>query len=377
MLVSSDWSTWQIACLACVALFWIVQMLYIVRYFLPVARFKQSGAASDPVPVSVIISARNEEKNLLEHIPLIMEQDYPEFEVIVVNDSSWDDTGTVLKALEISYPRLRLIHLDEEKQNMQGKKFALTLAIKAARYEHILLTDADCRPASTGWIRAMAGGYTEGKEIVLGFAPQDRRPGWLNRLIRFDTLLIGLQYMGFAIRGQPYMGVGRNLSYKKELFFRVGGFRSHYRLASGDDDLFVNQVATLRNTAIMMEPGSHMVSAPREEWKGWFGQKRRHLTTAPYYKPAHRNQLVLWPASYYLLLAGAVGTLVVHAGVWIVVGLMATRYIVLVATLRAACRKLHQPADVVWLAPVLEFHLHALNVGLYVSNLLQKPQKWT
>jgi len=376
MIQLLTWTEWQLAFFGAFALCWIAQVVYIFRYLLPVARYRGHGTAAENIPVSVVIAARNEEKNLMANVPAIMEQDYPEFEVIVVNDSSWDDTESILKALEVRYPKLRVIHLDEEKQNMQGKKFALTLAIKAARHEHILLTDADCAPVSDQWIRIMAAGYEDGIEVVLGFSPYTQRKGYLNRIIRFDTLLIGLQYMGFARRGNPYMGVGRNLSYRKEVFFRVGGFRNHYRLASGDDDLFVNQVATRRNTAVVTVRDAHTESAPKTNWKEWFAQKRRHLITAPLYKSGHRNALALWPMSYFLLLAAVIGTLVVQAGVWIVAGAMLVRYVILLSILRAASRKLKQPTDVVWMAPLLEFHLHLLNFGLYFGNLLRKPQKW-
>jgi cellulose synthase/poly-beta-1,6-N-acetylglucosamine synthase-like glycosyltransferase len=376
MLPTFDWNTWQIGFFALCLLAWLVQVIYLFRYLWPVARIRPAETAGKPVPVSVVISARNEEKNLMEHIPAIMDQRHPEFEVIVVNDSSWDDTEAILKALEVRYPRLRVIHLDEEKQNMQGKKFALTLAIKAARYEHILLTDADCIPASEDWISQMAAGFSEEKEIVLGFSPYTRESGWLNRLIRFDTLLIGLQYLGFARRGNPYMGVGRNLAYRKDVFFRVGGFRNHYRLASGDDDLFINQVANRKNTAVVVHREAQTESAPKKTRKDWFAQKRRHLTTAPHYKAEHRNLLALWPFSFFLLWAGFAGSLVVNAGVWIVGGLLLSRYMAMLVILRATSRKLRQPADTVWMAPLLEIHLHLINAGLYAANLLRKPQKW-
>lgn len=376
MIPFNHWDNWQLGFFAVFAAAWLVQVIYLLRYFLPVARMRVGASENPDIPVSVVIAARNEEKNLMAHIPAIMDQDYPEFEVIVVNDSSWDDTESILKALEIRYPRLKVIHLDEEKQNMQGKKFALTLAIKAAKHEHILLTDADCAPVSHQWIRRMASGYADGVEVVLGYSPYIRRKGYLNRIIRFDTLLIGLQYLGFAKRGNPYMGVGRNLSYKKEVFFRVGGFRNHYRLASGDDDLFINQVALKKNTAVVVDRDSHTESEAKKSWKEWFVQKKRHLTTAPYYRAAHRNALALWPLSFFALIAAAVACLVVHAGVWIVAGMLLVRYAIMLSILRASSRKLKQHSDVVWMAPILEVHLYVLNIGLYFGNLLRKPQKW-
>jgi cellulose synthase/poly-beta-1,6-N-acetylglucosamine synthase-like glycosyltransferase len=376
MIPIPDWNYWQALLFGLFCAAWIVQIVFMFRRFLPVGRYKAVAPAGDPIPVSVIVSARNEEKNLMELVPLIMDQDHPDFEVIVVNDSSWDDTEAILKALSLRYPALHVINLDEEKQNMQGKKFALTLAIKAARHECILLTDADCRPVSGDWIRRMTRPISDETEIVLGFSPYVRYPGWLNRIIRFDTLMIGLHYMGFAMSGNPYMGVGRNLCYKKEAFFRVGGFRSHYRLASGDDDLFINQVAHARNTAVVEEPAAQTSSEPKMTWTEWFTQKRRHFTTAPLYKRSHRNRLLVWPLSFALLIIGFAGAMVVNAGVWRVAALLLLRYIVQCSILRAATKRLGQPGDLVWLAPALEFHLHLLNAVLYFSNLVRKPQKW-
>ncbi|MEY3399319.1 MAG: hypothetical protein RL220_1913, partial [Bacteroidota bacterium] len=127
---------------------WLIQLIYILHFFGKISGRKAiENSGGKELPVSVIICARNEEKNLREHIPVLMEQDYPEFEVIVVNDSSWDDTDAILNAFHVHYPNLRIVTLDEEKQNLQGKKFALTLGIKAAKYDTILLTDADCVPA--------------------------------------------------------------------------------------------------------------------------------------------------------------------------------------------------------------------------------------
>jgi len=344
-------------------------------------RFLKSGnhglAADDTTqPVSIVIAARNEEKNLLENIPKIMAQQHPKFEVIIVNDSSWDDTADVLKALSLSYPQLHVIHIDEEKQNMQGKKFAITLGIKAAKHDIILLTDADCEPASEHWITEMSRGIDGKKQLVLGFSPYSRAEGWLNRLIRFDTLMIGCHYMGFARSGAPYMGVGRNLAYHKDLFFKIGGFKSHYSIASGDDDLFVNQVATGKNTLVVSTPASQTISEPKHTWAAWFTQKRRHFTTSGMYKASHKLMLTLWPLSFVMLLASGVAACYFHTYALFIIGGLVFRYAAQIAILHRVSTKLDVSSDIAWLSPVLEIQLHAINLGLYFINLLRKPKKW-
>jgi cellulose synthase/poly-beta-1,6-N-acetylglucosamine synthase-like glycosyltransferase len=355
---------------------WIIQLYYLFIYFLKGTKPPQQLTKDKP-GVSVIICARNEERNLMEHIPVIMEQDYPNFELVVVNDSSWDDTEAILKAMQVRYKNIHVVNLDEEKQNMQGKKFALTLGIKAAKYDYVLLTDADCTPLSDQWIASMMAHVNDTKNIVLGVSLFHRQKGWLNKIVRFDSLMTATQYVGFAQNGKPYMGVGRNLAYHRDMFFKVGGFKSHYSIASGDDDLFINQVATNKNTSVAISQHEQTVSAPKETWQSWYTQKRRHFTTAPYYKLQHKRMLALWPVSLALMWLGFMGSIVFHKLLLIVGGLLLVRYISQVAILHKISKRMSQSRDIAWLAPVLEIHLTVLNFGLYFSNLLRKPQKWS
>jgi len=356
---------------------WSIQLIYLFVYFLKSVQTSKKETTHKLPPVSVVICARNEENNLMQHVPFIMEQDYPKFELVVVNDSSWDDTENILKALSLRYPNIKIVNLDEEKQNIQGKKFALTLGIKAAQYDLLLLTDADCMPSSDQWIRQMCS-QVDGKiQLVLGVSPYKKYDGWLNRIIRFDTLMIIAHYVGFSKAGKTYMGVGRNMMYNKELFFSVGGFKSHYSIASGDDDLFVNQVANSRNTATVVDLDSQTMSEPKRTWSEWFIQKRRHFTTSPLYKSAHKNMLLLWPASYFVMMfAFGSSFFFLQTIALLVSALLLVRYIVQIAILHRVSKQLKQAADLAWLAPVLELHLHLLNLWLYLVNLVRKPQKW-
>ena len=371
-----EWGYWGLGFMAIFVFAWIIQLYFFLAYFLKVATAKTQNEPIGKDPVSIIICARNEEKNLMENIPAIMDQDFKEFEVVVVNDSSWDDTEAILKALHVRYPNMHIINLDEEKQNMQGKKFALTLGIKAAKYDTILVTDADCTPDSPHWISRMTGGIQDKKQLALGFSPYTKESGWLNKIIRFDTLMIGLHYLGMAKAGSPYMGVGRNMAYRRELFFSVGGFKSHYSLASGDDDLFVNQVGNKHNTTVVLHPESQTVSVPKTSWKAWFTQKRRHFSTAPYYKAKDKNLLAMWPFSFLLMFIGFGGALFFKNALFVVGPMLFVRYVLQIAILHGSAKRLELSKDLAWLAPFLEIHLHTLNAGLYIANLVRKPQKW-
>lgn len=257
------------------------------------------------IPVSVIISARNEAKNLPVYLPYVLEQEYPDFEVIVVNDCSYDGSGEVLEELCARYDKLKVVTITEHDRFKTGKKFAITLGIKAAKNEYLVFTDADCQPASKDWLTRMAANFGSGAQIVLGYSPYNKRRGLLNALIRFETIKTAINYLSAAVGGQAYMGVGRNLAYTKTLFFGNKGFASHMHVLSGDDDLFVNENATAHNTAIEIHPGAFTYSDAKSSFGAWYRQKKRHFGVGKLYKKRDQRWLSLDAATgllFYILL---------------------------------------------------------------------------
>lgn len=245
-------------------------------------------------PVSVIICARNEAENLKQNLASVLEQDYPHFEVIVVNDCSFDSSEDILRAFELKYSNLKVVKIEEHPRYKTAKKFAVTLGIKAASNEVLIFTDADCKPDTKQWLSLIASNYDNTQtEIVLAYSPYSRKSGFLNKLIRYETFQTALNYFSFALNGMPYMGVGRNLSYKKSLFFKGKGFASHMHIPSGDDDLFVNQNATIENIALEIRPESHTWSEPKITWATYWKQKLRHLGAGKEYKSQHKFNLSL------------------------------------------------------------------------------------
>lgn len=246
-------------------------------------------------PVSVIIAASNELQNLKELIPMLEQQDYPEFEILVADDRSSDGTYDYLLNNEDNFKKLSFIRILDLPNHFTAKKYAVTMAIKKSKYETLLFTDADCRPLTDQWIKQMAMQLTDEKEIVLGFSKYEHAPGKLNALIRYETFQTALQYFSFAKLGAPFMGVGRNLMYKKSLFWRNNGFTSHFGLLSGDDDLFINEAANKSNIAICTSDDSITISEPKKTWDEWFIQKKRHLSVGKKYKLRDKLNLgLLW-----------------------------------------------------------------------------------
>ncbi|MCK8493161.1 glycosyltransferase [Spirosoma sp. RP8] len=251
--------------------------------------------------VTVVICARNELDNLTELLPLLDAQHYPTFEILVMDDRSTDGTTAFLENIATERNHIRFIRIDKEHEHVTPKKYALTIALKKALYPTVLLTDADCRPASADWITQMVSQLaTADKQLVLGFSPYEHRPGFLNLLIRSETLFTAVQYFSLALAGRPYMGVGRNLAYRTQLFFANRGFYSHMNVVGGDDDLFVNEVATGQNTAVCLDPATFMWSKPKETWVDWRLQKRRHLNVGNYYTFGNKFRLGLLTGSHVL-----------------------------------------------------------------------------
>lgn len=264
----------------------IIQLLYYLLVFSKLAFHKEENKQrTEHQPVSVIISAHNEDYNLQKNLPAILNQNYPDFEVVVVNHASTDNTSNILIDLKLQFNNLKIVTIERELNFFKGKKFPLSIGIKSAKNELLLLTDADCKPNSDQWIKLMAANYTSKTDVVLGYGPYNMSGGFLNILIRYDTFMIALQYFSFALIGLPYMGVGRNLSYRKSTFYKNKGFTSHYNIPSGDDDLFIRQVSNNINTKIEVSENSFMYSEPKHRFIDWFRQKQRHLSTGKLYSP--------------------------------------------------------------------------------------------
>lgn len=357
----------------------LIQLLFYWIVFSRLAWYKKSTEPIQPSPVSIVICARNEYENLKQNLPLILEQDFPEFEVVIVNDCSDDESHYLLKDFAEKYSNLKIVNLYKNVNFFSGKKFPLSIGIKSAKHDILLLTDADCKPLSNKWLASMQGHFNQKTEIVLGYGPFESMPGFLNQLIRFDTIHVAMQYLSFALAGMPYMGVGRNLAYRKSLFFKQNGFIDHYTTNSGDDDLFINQAATKQNLHIEINEESFMLSKPKITFNSWILQKKRHLTTGTLYKSKHKYILGTYSLTqilFWILFFVALFFNLNNQSLLITIGsAFLLREISWIILLKLSMNKLKEK-NLLLISPILEIIMIFLIPLIAFTNIFSKNVKW-
>lgn len=354
----------------------LILTFYYLFYFLRVARYKaQTVQLQESPPVSIVICARNEETNLMKFLPSILEQDYPNFEVVVVNDCSWDITGDVLEEFAKKNKNMKLVTIKEDEYYQHGKKVALMMGIKGATHDLMLLTDADCQPASNQWLKQVVARFNSGADIVLGYGPFFPTKGLLNRIIRFDAAMIGITYLGFSMAGTTYMGVGRNLAYRKKLFYKVKGFASHYHIPSGDDDLFVNEAAGGQKTSVVLEKEAFTYTEAKDTFRAWWRQKQRHLLTGKRYKFKHKFLLGLYVIAQWLFFGAFIAALILQFQWMVVTGLFALRLLIQMLIFNKCFKKLDEKG-LLLLVPLLELYFLFFYPVISLARVLRRKTPW-
>lgn len=326
-------------------------------------------------PLSVVISARNEAENLAKYLPAILNQNYQDYEVVVVNDRSWDATADVLESFEKKYSHLKVVTVTEGDKFIAGKKFALSMGIKAASHEWLVFTDADCEPASENWLLGMQQPENENIEIVLGYSPYYKSSGLLNILIRFETFFTAVNYLSFALKRMPYMGVGRNMAYKKTLFFKNKGFASHMHILSGDDDLFINANANKKNTTIVINQQTQVWSAPKTTFLSYLRQKKRHFGAGKLYKSKHKFVLSFQIITQFLFYVLAIALLFFSQTLYISLGVLVFSILVRCLVYPRLLKRLNY-GELRWWFPILDAMLFVFLVFNAILSIFVKKVQW-
>lgn len=361
-----------------------IQLAYTLFFFVQLFSLpdEEETSITDPQPVTIIICAKNEADNLRNNLPAIMAQRYSNasgismYRVIVINDASDDDTAGVLEGFKAVYDNLSIIHISpQEIRTLPGKKHALSKAIATTETEYLLLTDADCKPASDLWLVQMVAPLHKGKQIVAGFGAYTASNSMLNAFIRWETLHTFIQYAGYTLSGRPYMAVGRNLACTKTALLKAQQSAAWAQLPSGDDDLLVNAVADGRNMAIIVTPFSITTSPAKATWEDWLLQKQRHVSTGKYYKTSTKLLLGLYALTHSLVWLSFL--MLLFTAMWqLALGVMAVRLVINIIIQQSACRLTGQQHNI-FLFILADVGWMIYNFVLSPYILLKNKQRWT
>lgn len=361
-------------CLVLVPL--LIQWLYYLGFFSVLFGITKKKKNTDTKAVSVIVCAKNEAKNLQTLLPALLNQKHPNFEVIIINDGSWDESNQLIEEFRKNHSNLKNIYIDPEKKLQSGKKLGITLGIKAAENEHLVFTDADCLPLSDEWLKGISQKFSEKRSIVLGYSPYQRKKGLLNWFIRFETQLTAMLYFSAAKRMKPYMSVGRNWAYTKSLFYEVKGFAKHHHIAAGDDDLLVQLFSKKSKAAISLNANTFCISEPKTSFNDWVNQKRRHLQIGKYYNGFSKFYSGLFVASHVLFFIALPILWILMPHLWMVfTGILALRYLVNWICFSLGAKKLKDLSTAIFY-PIGDFLMlfYWLGMGIYIY--FTKKQVW-
>jgi glycosyltransferase involved in cell wall biosynthesis len=249
------------AVLAVMVVSFLIQLYYYLFIFRKVGSKRRTQATEHTgEPVSVIICVKDDSINLSKILPLLLQQNYPEYEVIVVNDNSSDDSEEILKLAQNQYPHLQIRNLVAHK-SVHGKSVVLGVGIKAAKYNRIVVTDVACLP-STDWLKSVSTGFDS--EIVMGYT----RYIAVGKFVRIANYYESLFQLGYALNRRPYTASGENDSFRKELFF-AKGFNPLLRKPEKVEQVFFNSVMNKTNTSVVLLPDAIVASEKHLSVGNW------------------------------------------------------------------------------------------------------------
>lgn len=364
-------------------IFWVfvasagIQFLFYLIVIIALSVYKKPDQKAEEIPgVSVVISAKNELENLKKLVPLLLKQQYGTYEIILVDDKSSDETYDYAIELDQSETNFKLVRIDSTPDHINNKKYALTIGIRATKYDHIILTDADCFPESEMWLSEMSRGFiSDKKKFVIGYSQYYKEKGLLNYFIKYETLLTAVQYIGIGLLGNPYMGVGRNMGYRKSFFLENNGFGKYREVVGGDDDLLVNHYAKRKNSSFVLSQQATMYSKPKTKLSDFVMQKTRHLSVGKHYRTTDKlvlgflflSKTLFW-GSFIVAIMAVFQTYFVLAGFSLVMVSLLTALLVL--------KKKTGDKSSIWMLPILDliFIFYYISTGLKV--LFTKKVQW-
>ncbi len=341
---------------------------------------KSVGESADFPPISIVITARDEAHHLIQSLPLLLTQDYPKFEVVLVNDKSRDETPQIVLEYKSRFPNLHYVDLATSISNLAGKKFPLANGIQAAKYDLLVFTDASCAPASPYWLQNVASKMIRKKKVVLGHTTFESCKGFMNKWLHYDALQTSIQAFSYNIAGMPVMANGYNLAYDGSLFFANREvFVAQARMPFGEDSIFISQVAKPDTVAVAASPDSVVVQ-PRISFSKWFQQKKYDLVCRGFYTFAPRFWMKLfnWLSFLFYVAVAFAAVVAVWQQAWLYLGIAALLFALKVGmqylTFAKSSKKLNE-REAIPLLFLFDFLFTLLQPWICLASKFEKS-KW-
>ncbi|WP_026777388.1 glycosyltransferase [Polaribacter sp. Hel_I_88] len=351
-----------------------IQILYYLIFSSFLFKQKKKANNTEKVPVSLIVFAKNSATNLQQNLPNYLAQDYPEFEIVLIDNASSDDTEDVIESFVAKHKNIKVVSVENNEAFWNNKKYALTLGIKAAKYDHLLFSNINSSPINEHWVTEMSKKFTLKKTIILGYEKYKKENSIKNLFIRFHRLLKAIQCFAFAKQGSPFMAFGNNLAYKKTEFFKVNGFIKHIKIKFAEDDLFIKDAATKENISYAISKNSFVETDAPKSFNDWFQEQRLLSSIEEHFK--FKNQFFLNLFFISKLLFYVLGAILFFLYPWqIILGIVLGYFLVQYIIIGLSAKKLQEP-QIIFFLPLLEISLLLIQISIFIANLISKPNHW-
>lgn len=334
----------------------LLQMIWYWGLFSRLAFHKSKDRLLFKQPVSVVVFTGDTFSNLKENIQQILDQDYEDFELLVVNNSGDEEIELYLESMSKQYPNLQVVNINDKLNFFKGRKFPISIGIKSAHNDIVLLTEPICKPVDRQWIDTMQGNFSRLTDVVLGYSTYPSFSGFFHKLVRFDNMFSGMKYLSLAMNGIPYTGNGRNIAYRRSLFLKKKGFINHYQISEGDSDFFVNRASSAKNTRVEISHVSHTIYNSYIKYRSWIRDKKRELLSLKNYKLKHKILVFSYSFSYILFLAALITLLSFNYYMYFVLGIFLIRLLSQLFITKKCMNQLNEK-ELLLISPLLELIL--------------------
>lgn len=348
----------------------VIQILYHLFVFGSLNLNKKQTHKPHATPVSLIVYIENNQEQLKNFLPALKNQIHPTFEIILVNNASYDESLEILKEFTQTTPNTRIVNVENNESFWGNKRYALTLGIKVAKYDHLLFCEPEAVPDSAMWINNMTSKFTNSKSIVLGHQRiLPIKNSFWNKLTRFNNASWAAYNFSFASLGKPLYGNNQNLAYKKEEFYKVNGFINQMNQYRGEDYYFTNTIASSKNTDTSLAKTSFTASQTKPGFDSWIKELKTQSNLFSKLKFTTKIKVYLYSITkvpYFILMT----VLLSYLYNWeIVLALFLARSLIVLLYSHKFLKHFQEKDLSLWF-PVLEF-IHTFTTSiLFIKNSL-------